>query len=54
MTIIEKWRNKIQNDRYDWADKEINAVRLMIAVQRGAVLLGKDHVKIIKNYEQPK
>lgn len=52
-TPLDKLRRKIHSDKYDWADKEPNAVRLMTGVQRGAVLLGKDHVKILEQYQQP-
>lgn len=53
MNHIEWWRSKIQNEKYNWIDREPNAVRLMMSIQRGSVLLGKDHVKILENYEQP-
>lgn len=52
-TPIDQIRRKVHFDKYEWADKEPNAVRLMMAVQRGAVLLGKDHVKILEGYTQP-
>ncbi len=53
MDPISRLRQKIHSEKYEWADREPNAVRLMMAVQRGAVLLGKDHVKILNQYQQP-
>lgn len=53
MKPISRLRRKILSDKYEWADREPNAVRLMTSVQRGAVVLGKDHVKILKQYKQP-
>lgn len=46
-------RRKIQEDKPWWVDKETNAVALMCLTQRAAVLLGKDHVKILDRYKQP-
>lgn len=54
MNTVEYWRKKIQEERYEWVNKEPNAVRLMMSVQRGAVLLGKDHIAILDKYKQPK
>ena len=53
MKDLEKMRKKVESDHYEWVSKEPNSVRLMMAVQRSAVLLGRDHVKILSNYEQP-
>lgn len=47
-------KRKIHEDRPWWVDKEPNVARLMMAVQRGAVILGKDHVKILSKFKQEK
>lgn len=44
-------KRKIHEDRPWWVDKEPNMARLQMAVQRGAVIFGKDHVKLLKQYE---
>lgn len=54
MNTVEYWRKRIQEDKYEWVDKEPNFVRLSMSVQRGAVLLGKDHVALLSKYKQPK
>ena len=47
-----KERRKIVNDPMYYMQKEPNFARLQMAVQRGAVIFGKDHVKLIKNFKQ--
>lgn len=49
-----KDRRKVNEDRPWWVDKEPNMARLQMAVQRGAVVFGKDHVKLIANFKQKK
>lgn len=49
-----KDRRKIQSDKPYWLDREPNFARLQMAIQRGAVIFGKDHVKLIADFKQKK
>jgi len=47
-----KDRRKVHGDAPWWLDKNPNFARLQMAVTRGAVIFGKDHVRILKNFKQ--
>lgn len=45
-------KRRIQDDKPYWLDKEPDFARLQMAVLRGAVIFGKDHVKVLKKFKQ--
>ena len=47
-----KERRRAQSDRPWWVDREPNMARLQMAICRGAVVFGRDHVKVIANFNQ--
>lgn len=52
-TVVRRFeRRRIESDRAWWIDEHPNHARNAVMVQRGSVIFGKDHVRLVAGFKQ--